>query len=125
MNTYGYYPVVRLLTACALVPAIVQEIRDKVHAKLSFVPNISTSYKVEEMFREQDEQSTYPKRRPEGWRAILDAKIVKGFPASPYSEMPYDFIEFKLADPSQIKPFGVMMRKVLLPLTIRFPILHI
>lgn len=64
------------------------------------------------MFFLQDEGSFYPKNRPDGWHAILDAKIVKGFPASPYAELPYDFIELKLADPTQIKTFGMVMRNI-------------
>lgn len=43
----------------------------------------------------------------------MDAKIVKGFPASPYADQPYDFIEFKLADPAQIKTFGNVMRGIM------------
>ena len=64
------------------------------------------------MFREHDKNSKFPKKRHSGWKAILDAKIVKGFPASPYTAKPYDFIEFKLADPSHIKIFGNMIRRV-------------
>ncbi len=64
------------------------------------------------MFAEEDEKSIYPKKRPDNWKAILDAYIVKGFPATPYADTPYDFIEFKLADHTHVKTFGHIMREV-------------
>jgi hypothetical protein len=95
VNAYGYYPVVHLLTSINVTDAVVQELRDYVEAQL----------------RENESKSPFPKKRPEGWQAILTARAVDGFPAFPYCEQPCTFIEFKLADSSYIKAFGRLLRQ--------------
>ena len=94
-NVYGYYPVVRLLTACHLDnDRVVAELTEGVNAKLL----------------EDEAKGKYAKKRPEGWRAVLCSRVVEGFPAFPYCEMPSNFLELKLSDASYVRAFGKLMR---------------
>ena len=95
VNTYGYYPVVHLLTTVRVTDDVLRELRDYVETQL----------------RENESKPPYPKKRPDGWQAILTAKVVDGYPAFPYCEDPCSFIEFKLSDSSYIKAFGRLMRQ--------------
>ena len=81
INTFGYYPVVHVLTACTLNDMVVKEVSEFLDDKL-------------------DKEN----------KSVVSAKIVKGFPATPYVEKPYEFIEIKLASVKHIKAFSHLLR---------------
>ena len=95
VNAYGYYPVVHLLASIAVTDAVLTELRDY----------------VEEQLTENESKGPFPKKRPDGWQAILTARVVEGFPAFPFSENPHTFLEFRLSDSCYVKAFGRLMRQ--------------
>jgi DNA polymerase delta subunit 1 len=86
LNTYGYFPVVHLLTSI------------NKNVLCCFLEDIATH--LNDLLRDKNKKGN----------AVLDVKIVKGFPATPYTQEPYDFLEVKLSEPFYINKFEVAIR---------------
>lgn len=85
VNVYGVYPTVHLLLSPQPTPEALEKIAEY----------------VEGILKRGDRGD-----RAEGYKRVLGARIVDGFPAFPYTEDPLLFVEFKLAAPSFARCFG-------------------